>query len=79
MKPENHVKVLLLGPADSGKTTILKQVLLFHGMEFVPEELKAFKIAIYRNIISNMQKLLNSMKMLGLYHDDEDLEVNLIF
>jgi GTPase SAR1 family protein len=56
LRPENHVKVLLLGPANSGKTTVLKQILLFHGKTFDHAERVNFKVTIFQNIVNtNLQ------------------------
>lgn len=52
-------KLLLLGAGESGKSTIMKQVKILYLGGFNPEERKMFKQAIERNVIQNMQGLLD--------------------
>jgi guanine nucleotide-binding protein G(i) subunit alpha len=55
---ENDVKLLLLGPGNSGKSTILKQMKLINGGGFTKTELENFKKVIYTNLIQGMKELL---------------------
>lgn len=71
--------MLLLGPADSGKTTVLKQLLLHHGKKYEKEEKELFRITIYQNILTNMKKLIDAMEFLELKFETKHLEVHSIF
>ncbi|KAI8912712.1 guanine nucleotide binding protein, alpha subunit [Gorgonomyces haynaldii] len=51
-------KLLLLGAGDSGKTTILRQLVLLHGNGFSQEERLSFKTTLFDNIVSNLINLL---------------------
>ena len=54
-------KLLLLGAGESGKSTIMKQVKILYLGGFNPEERKMFKQAIERNVIQNMQGLIDGI------------------
>ncbi|KAJ3125579.1 hypothetical protein HK101_005906, partial [Irineochytrium annulatum] len=45
------VKLLLLGPGDSGKSTLLKQFRLIYGQEFTDQERKTFRSVILGNVM----------------------------
>lgn len=38
------VQVLLLGPGESGKSTVLKQMRIIHNVNFTDEELQEIKV-----------------------------------
>lgn len=59
-------KLLLLGAGESGKSTIMKQVKILYLGGFNPEERKMFKQAIERNVIQNMQGLIEAAQQWGL-------------
>lgn len=54
-------KLLLLGAGESGKSTIMKQVKILYLGGFNAEERKMFKQAIERNVIQNMQGLIEGI------------------
>ncbi|KAI8842456.1 guanine nucleotide-binding protein alpha-1 subunit [Chytriomyces cf. hyalinus JEL632] len=60
------VKLLLLGAGDTGKSTILKQMKLIHGIGFSNDERKAFKSAIMINIITSAKTLVKAMCQLKI-------------
>ncbi|KAI8909088.1 guanine nucleotide binding protein, alpha subunit [Gorgonomyces haynaldii] len=60
LQEEKHMMLLLLGPADSGKSTVLKQMILLHGHGFSQEDRLKFKTIIHRNMVKNMKILLES-------------------
>ncbi|KNC95933.1 uncharacterized protein SPPG_08686 [Spizellomyces punctatus DAOM BR117] len=59
-------KILLLGSADSGKTTVLKQIKILHGNGFPDKERQAFRRKILANIIDSMRALVNALSALGV-------------
>ncbi|KAF7720909.1 hypothetical protein EC973_005784 [Apophysomyces ossiformis] len=61
-----EVKILLLGAGDSGKSTVQKQMRLIHASGFSANEREVFRIAIFSNIISAMQILLDSLVTMKL-------------
>ena len=61
-----EVKVLLLGSGDSGKSTILKQMRLIHGLDFSDHEVETFRQLMFDNIIAGLKYLLDSMEEMDL-------------
>lgn len=57
-KLENEVRLLLLGTAESGKSTLIKQMKCIHEGGFSVSERKAFTQSIYSNIIDSIQKII---------------------
>jgi len=64
-------KLLLLGAGESGKSTIMKQVKILYLGGFNPEERKMFKQAIERNVIQNMQGLIDAAGAFNLAITDQ--------
>ncbi|KAI9159210.1 guanine nucleotide-binding protein subunit alpha [Blastocladiella emersonii ATCC 22665] len=71
MQAQKEVKMLLLGAGESGKSTILKQMQLIHGVGYSDEERLAYKEIIYSNVIQSMKVILEAMEMLGIPLGDE--------
>lgn len=61
---KNEVKMLLLGAGESGKSTILKQMVLIHGNGYSDTERHSFKEIIYSNIAQSMKVILEAMDVL---------------
>lgn len=66
LKQHPASKLLLLGPGDSGKTTLLKQMKILHGNGFSDEERQDNLKKIRQNIIDNIQALIKATGTLGL-------------
>ncbi|KAJ6587674.1 guanine nucleotide binding protein, alpha subunit [Mycena vulgaris] len=64
--PELCEKVLLLGSACSGKSTILKQMRLIYGIPFSPAEIESFRQLVFDNLANEMKFLIDSLPDLGL-------------
>ncbi|XP_063068639.1 guanine nucleotide binding protein (G protein) alpha v1 isoform X2 [Engraulis encrasicolus] len=66
-KLESHVvKVLLLGAAESGKSTLMKQIKILHNNGFSKEELLSFKPAVMDNLLNSMKMVLRGMGLLRI-------------
>ena len=65
-KMQKEVKLLILGAAESGKSTFLKQMKIIHGVVFEPEDLKEFRRIIYQNMIKGMRVLVDAQRKLGI-------------
>lgn len=63
---ENTVKILLLGAAESGKSTLVKQMKIIHNEGFTVEELLSFKPAVLDNLVSSMKYVLTGMGLLRI-------------
>ena len=59
-------KIVLIGAAESGKTTFLKQMQIIHGTGFTQDEKMSFRTQIYENILKGMAGLLNGKRELKL-------------
>lgn len=57
-------RVLLLGTAESGKSTFLKQMRIIHGERFREDEMLLFKLTIYQNIVKGMLLIMRQSKIL---------------
>ena len=67
-----EVKLLILGPGESGKSTIVKQMKILHGSGYSKEELSSFKKDIYRNLLQAMQQTLIALKHVSIqFHSPE--------
>uniref|UniRef100_A0A672G5Q5 Guanine nucleotide-binding protein G(o) subunit alpha-like n=1 Tax=Salarias fasciatus TaxID=181472 RepID=A0A672G5Q5_SALFA len=61
---QNVIKILMLGVAESGKSTLIKQIKIIHSHGFSKQELISFKPAVLDNIFTSMKIVLRGMGML---------------
>ncbi|KAJ7473105.1 guanine nucleotide binding protein, alpha subunit [Mycena galericulata] len=66
VKTVSQVKVLLLGSGDSGKSTLLEQMRLFHGMSFSAREIDSYRQLIFDNLMRGVKYLLDDLLDMGL-------------
>ncbi|KAJ0001364.1 hypothetical protein NQD34_006384 [Periophthalmus magnuspinnatus] len=62
----NVVKILLLGTAESGKSTLIKQIKIIHSQGFSEQELLSFKPAVFDNLLTSMKFVLRGMGILRI-------------
>uniref|UniRef100_A0A3Q4B8K7 Uncharacterized protein n=1 Tax=Mola mola TaxID=94237 RepID=A0A3Q4B8K7_MOLML len=62
----NVVKLLMLGTAESGKSTLIKQMKIIHSHGFSKPELISFKPAVLDNLLTSMKFVLRGMGMLRI-------------
>ncbi|XP_071329685.1 guanine nucleotide-binding protein G(o) subunit alpha-like [Trachinotus anak] len=62
----NVVKILMLGAAESGKSTLIKQIKIMHSHGFSKQELISFKPAVLDNLLTSMKFVLRGMGMLRI-------------
>lgn len=62
----NVIKILLLGTAESGKSTLIKQIKIIYSQGFSKQELLSFKPAVIDNLLSSMKFVLRGMGMLRI-------------
>ncbi|XP_047435332.1 guanine nucleotide binding protein (G protein) alpha v1 [Mugil cephalus] len=62
----NVVKILLLGAAESGKSTLVKQMKIIHSNGFTKQELTSFKPAVLDNLLTSMKFVLHGMGILRI-------------
>ncbi|XP_022709569.1 guanine nucleotide-binding protein alpha-12 subunit-like, partial [Varroa jacobsoni] len=63
---ESEIKVLLLGPGESGKSTVLKQMRIIHNVNFTDEELQEIKEMIFQNVCVSMFTLCMERERRGI-------------
>ena len=62
-----EVKLLLLGPGESGKSTIFKQMKIIQDNGgFTTEELQSYKYIVYGNCVTQMKVIVNAAMKLGI-------------
>ncbi|KAJ3427924.1 guanine nucleotide-binding protein g(o) subunit alpha [Anaeramoeba flamelloides] len=58
---DKESKLLLLGPGESGKSTILKQIQVIHKKKFDdPEERKKYRLVVFDNVVHSIQSLVTA-------------------
>ncbi|XP_040048060.2 guanine nucleotide-binding protein G(o) subunit alpha isoform X1 [Gasterosteus aculeatus] len=62
----NVVKILMLGAAESGKSTLIKQIKIIHSRGFSETELLSFKAAVLDNLLTSMKFVLRGMGTLRI-------------
>jgi len=57
-KISKESRILLLGTGEAGKTTVMKQIQIFHDKGYTEEQKIDFKSIIYKQVIKNMKILI---------------------
>ena len=70
----DEIDLLLLGAAESGKSTILKQMRIIHKADYALEERIMFKPIVYANTIHSMSLILHAVERLNIDLDSEESE-----
>lgn len=65
-------RLLLLGAAESGKTTLLEQIRLLYKQNYSESEFMHRKAFIYNNILISIRKLINRMQETGTAYANPD-------
>ncbi|EJD06518.1 guanine nucleotide binding protein alpha subunit [Fomitiporia mediterranea MF3/22] len=61
-----QVKLLLLGQAESGKSTLQKQFQLFYAPASLDEERASWRAVVYFNVVRNIKRILQALEALNL-------------
>ncbi|KAJ7252140.1 G-protein alpha subunit [Mycena haematopus] len=61
LESRKEVKVMLLGQAESGKSTFYKQLQVFHESNIFDEERPSWRIVVYANLIKAVRKILEEL------------------
>jgi len=72
----NSIKLLLLGTAESGKSTFVKQMRIIHGDGYSKDEKQKYATIISRNIIVALQSLIRAINTLQIPYSDSTTEEN---
>jgi len=62
---KGEIKVLLLGAGESGKSTVLKQMICLYGTGFSEEERKEFAPIVHHNTVESIQMLITQAPRYG--------------
>lgn len=65
-RDRGELKLLLLGPGESGKSTFIKQMRIIHGAGYSEEERRAFRPLVYQNIFASMRAMIEAMDQLQI-------------
>ncbi|KAJ3297977.1 Guanine nucleotide-binding protein G(i) subunit alpha-2 [Rhizoclosmatium sp. JEL0117] len=65
-KSKKEIKILLLGTAETGKSTVLKQLRIIHGGGFNDEDTQLFRCAVRKNIFDTATILVDAMAKLKI-------------
>ncbi|XP_004714446.1 guanine nucleotide-binding protein subunit alpha-15 [Echinops telfairi] len=65
-RDRGELKLLLLGPGESGKSTFIKQMRIIHGAGYSEEERRGFRPLVYQNVLVSMQALVEAMDRLQI-------------
>ncbi|KAJ1530094.1 hypothetical protein HK096_008452, partial [Nowakowskiella sp. JEL0078] len=65
------IKLLLLGPGESGKSTILKQFKLIYTSDFSSEEREQYRKVLVSNVLECAKRILNAMLALDIKWESE--------
>jgi len=64
-RSKKECKILLLGSGESGKSTIVKQMKIIHQNGYNREELVAYRIVVYDNLVESAQAIVKQMIKMG--------------
>ncbi|KAI8038694.1 hypothetical protein M5D96_008602 [Drosophila gunungcola] len=67
-----ELKLLVLGPGESGKSTFIKQMRIIHAKGFSPKETRGYIKLVYQNIFMAMQSMIKAMDKLDISYGHED-------
>ncbi|CCM03094.1 uncharacterized protein FIBRA_05214 [Fibroporia radiculosa] len=71
-KNKQDVKLLLLGQAESGKSTLQKQFQLIYNPNSLDEERHSWRVVIFYNIVRPVLRILEALDLYGENDDDDD-------
>lgn len=63
---EKVIKLLLLGPSESGKSTVLKQMRIIHLNGYSHEELYSRRTLIFHNTVQSMVQIIRGLRRFGM-------------
>jgi len=70
---KEEVKLLLLGPGESGKSTVFKQMKIIQDNGgFTTEELQSYKYIVYGNCVTQMKVIVNAATKLNIELDSDE-------
>ena len=71
-RKHTHALCNCIGPGESGKSTVLKQMRIIHRKGPKREELESYKLTIYRNLIDAIKQTLRALDKMQVQFRTED-------
>nr|CAB3250002.1 Gi1 G protein alpha subunit Gi [Phallusia mammillata] len=71
---QEQIKLLLLGAGESGKSTVVKQMVIIHKDGYSDEERLKYKPVVHNNVMQSMLSMIRAMKKLEIPFGEEDKE-----
>lgn len=65
-RANTEFKILLLGPGESGKSTIVKQMKIIHQNGYSQSELMQYRLTVIKNLVDSAQAVVLAMRKLML-------------
>ena len=72
---DSQKTVLILGSAESGKSTVLKQMRIRFGSQYDRVELETFRLLVHQNIFAILTQIIMAMKRTSLEAQDKTVQV----
>ncbi|KAI8614339.1 guanine nucleotide-binding protein-like protein G(o) subunit alpha [Chytriomyces sp. MP71] len=72
------IKILLLGTAETGKSTVLKQLRIIHGGGFTDDDIKTFRCTAKKNIYDTAKTLVLAMEELKIPREEVQASIDLL-
>ncbi|KAH7715590.1 guanine nucleotide-binding protein G(q) subunit alpha [Aphelenchoides avenae] len=69
-KSRKEYKLLLLGIAEAGKSTFIKQMQIIHGTGFSDKDREHYKPLVFQNLVTAIQTIIQAMEMLGITYSN---------
>jgi len=73
LKEELHFKMICLGPGESGKSTVIKQLRIIHKKKLDSRELDQYRLSLQSNALQSMDTVLKAGVKFG-FELDEDVK-----
>uniref|UniRef100_A0A8C1K3K3 Guanine nucleotide binding protein (G protein), alpha 15 (Gq class), tandem duplicate 3 n=1 Tax=Cyprinus carpio TaxID=7962 RepID=A0A8C1K3K3_CYPCA len=74
-RKRREIKLLLLGTAESGKTTFMKQMKIIHGSGFLEDERRCYTKLVFQNIFQAISEMTDAMKTLKIPYSNPQNEI----
>ncbi|PYH48084.1 uncharacterized protein BP01DRAFT_175950 [Aspergillus saccharolyticus JOP 1030-1] len=73
--PAGRHRLLILGAAESGKSTIVKQMKVLYMKKYTPEELALYRSIVYKNLLDSADALHMAVRESGLFFHSEEAQI----
>ncbi|XP_076822161.1 guanine nucleotide-binding protein G(i) subunit alpha-3-like [Clavelina lepadiformis] len=71
---QEQIKLLLLGAGESGKSTVVKQMVIIHKDGFTLDDMYKYIPVVFGNILQSMSALIHAVKKLEVAYGDMERE-----